>query len=675
VNRGGLVLLVTLGVLGCSGRHLSPGPGGLGGGHAGGAGTPGIGGITGTGATPGTAGAAADGGLAGQAAITFQPGLNLLAGGLGGPGNVDGVTTAARFDHPAGVAGDGMGNCYVVDSSQHTVRKIVTATGVVTTIAGTAGQMGATDAIGVAARFNGPYGITADGAGNLYVADTSNRTIRKLVIATGAVTTLAVSAGFQGPSAVVSDGADNLYVVDGVGDDAGTEFSVRKVVVSTGAVTTIAQFSSALPYSKPVNAALDGVGSLYVGDSSRIWKVDLASGATSALASSGGQVTSDGAGSLYLSDTDNGEIEKIVIATGAVTTVASLGNSGGIASDGAGNLCVSTTDGTIRKVLIATGDVSTLAGAPSQPGRADGTGAAARFNAPTGIASDGAGNLYVVDLGNQTVRKVVIATCDVSTFAGAPGQTGAHHDGTGTDARFYDPFGIASDGAGNLYVTDSASQTIRDIKVATAAVTTLVSQPDADATSNWLTGITSEAGGNLYFAAGTAIWKATTATGTITPIAGMTGYYGNEDGTGTGAHFMAPKGIATDGGGNLYVTDTESYTIRKIVVATRAVTTLAGTAGQQGTTDGQGTAALFNHPTGIAFDGAGSLYVADDNTIRKITIATAAVSTVVGVPGCVGVTLGALPASLNGAVALTVLSTGDLAIVDQGENAVLIARF
>ena len=133
-----------------------------------------------------------------------------------------------------------------------------------------------------------------------------------------------------------------------------------------------------------------------------------------------------------------------------------------------------------------------------------------------------------------------------------------------------------------------------------------------------------------------------------------------------------PLGITSDGAGNLYFTDTVA--IRKVVIATGAITTIAG-ASERGTADGTGTAARFSTPRGIASDGAGNLYVAVGNTIRKIATATATVATVVGSPGRIGVTAGALPASLNEPHGVVVLPTGELAIVDASENAVLIAHF
>lgn len=127
----------------------------------------------------------------------------------------------------------------------------------------------------------------------------------------------------------------------------------------------------------------------------------------------------------------------------------------GVAADGAGNLFVADTGNAItRKVALSTGMVTTLAGAVGMAGSSDGTGPAARFYVPWGVAADGAGNLYVADSGNQTLRKVVVATGAVSTIAGAVGKVGSA-DGVGPVARFLEHRGITLDGAGNLYVADS----------------------------------------------------------------------------------------------------------------------------------------------------------------------------------------------------------------------------
>lgn len=146
------------------------------------------------------------------------------------------------------------------------------------------------------------------------------------------------------------------------------------------------------------------------------------------------------------------------------------------------------------------------------------------------------------------------------------------------------------------------------------------------------------------------------------------------DGTGSAARFYRPQGVAVDGNGNLYVAEWNNHTIRKVVIASGAVTTLAGTAGMPGSADGNGTAARFRNPTSVTADGAGNLYVADYSTIRHISLANGDVTTLVGVPGQRAVRLGPLPASLNSPAGIAALPGGVLYIVDTTENAILSVR-
>ncbi len=655
---------------------------------------------------------------------TALPSLGFLAGGLGGPGDLNGTGAAVRFYRPGSVASDGAGNLYIADN--HTIRKFVIATGAVTTFAGAPGQTGGADGTGAAARFYGPRCLFSDGSGTLYVTD--NYTLRKMVIATGAVTTFAGAAGeagsadgtgaaarFYGPACMASDGAGNLYVTD---SGNGT---IRKVVIATGAVTTFAGAPGSLDSVDGIGAAArffspggiisDGAGILYVADTNNrtIRKVVIATRAVTTLAGAAGPdnsvdgtgtaarfvgpstIASDGAGNLYVTDSNafGGVIRKIVIATAAVTTFAGtpfqegrldgtgaaarFESAAAIAGDGAGNLYVTDSmgfGGTIRRVAIATATVTTVAGATQQIGSADGTGASARFNLPDGIATDGAGNLFVADTSNGSVRKVVIATGAVTTLGGGGG-------------GFYEPSAIATDGAGNVYVSDGG-RLLRKIAVATGAVTTLAGQPDdpypgyvdgvgTAARFSGLVGIASD-GGNLYVADANnnCIRKVVIATGAVTTFAGAKGQSVVADGTGAGARFHNPYGIASDGAGNLFVAD--SNTIRKVVIATGAVTTLAGVADQPGSADGTGAAARFSFPSRIASDGAGNLYVADANTVRKVGVEAGTVSTIIGSNDRLGVSLGALPASLNHLRGVVVLPTGELAIVDSSENAILIGH-
>ena len=491
----------------------------------------------------------------------------------------------ASFAYPLGITKLG-NNLFVADAVNCIIRKVDIATGTVTTIAGTAGVYGSVDGIGAAANFNYPSGITTDGA-NLFITDFGNSTIRKIVIATGEVTTIAgtagvsgssdgtgTNAGFSRPRGITTDKV-NLFVSQG-------HHTIRKIVIATGVVTTLAGKAGRVSLG-----TVDGIG-----DSARFYTP------------TGIIVVGD---NLFVADLENYAIRKIVITTGEVTTFAGTAHvSGsadgtgtaasfnypyGITSDGTNLFVTENRSDTIRKIIIATGEVTTIAGTVDLPGSVDGTGAAARFNRPCDVTTDGT-DLFVADTGNYTIRKLVISTGGVTTIAGTVGVSGivettgvsGSADGIGTAARFYSPSGITTDGA-NLFVCDSLNSTIRKVVISTGIVST---------------------------------------------IAGTTGVAGSADGTGAAARFYVPVGITTDGA-NLFVTDIYSKTIRKIVIATGAVTTLAGTAGVSGADDGTGTAASFDSPYGITTDGT-NLFVADqyNNTIRKIVIATGVVTTLAG---------------------------------------------
>ena len=296
-------------------------------------------------------------------------------------------------------------------------------------------------------------------------------------------------------------------------------------------------------------------------------------------------IARDYAGNLYVADSFNHIIRKITPA-GSVSLMAGAAGTAGsadgnataarfnfpyaVAVDGAQNLYVCDTENhTIRKIT-ASGFVSTLAGLAGAPGSADGTGSAARFNFPNGVAVDGAANVYVADTYNHTVRKITPAGV-VSTWAGLAGQAGAS-DGTGEAARFAYPFGVAADGSGNVYVADTYNYTIRKI------------------TSERL----------------------------VSTLAGLPAEAGTADGVGNNARFNAPRGIAVDGRGNVYIADENNHTIRKLN-PTQSVSTLAGLAGTLGGADGVGGAARFSFAAGIAVNSAGAIFIADtqNHTIRR----------------------------------------------------------
>jgi len=596
-------------------------------------------------------------------------GLEFLAGDVGGPGNVDGSGAAARFFFPSGGAVDRIGNVYVADTVNSTIRK-VTASGAVTTLAGTAGMKGSADGTGAAARFYGPAGVAVDSVGNVYVADYFNSTIRK-VTAAGVVTTMAGTAGmngsadgtgaaarFSGPSGVAVDSAGNVYVADLANS------TIRKVTAA-GVVTTMAGTAG-------MNGSADGTGA-------------------AARFSFPNGVAVDSAGNVYVADTANSTIRTVTAAGVVTTTAGSVGMNGstngtgavarfdlptGVAVDSVDNVYVADQGNSTIRTVTAAGVVTTLAGTAGMPGSADGTGAVARFNSPAGVAVDSAGNVYVADRDNSTIRKVTTAGV-VTTLAGAAGTGSA--DGTGAAARFDLPNGVAVDGAGNVYVADQGNETIRKVTAAgvvttlagTAGMSGSVDGMGAAARFNVPSGVTVDSAGNLYVAdLFNSTIRKVTAAGVVTTLAGTAGMAGSADGTGAAARFNQPIGVAVDSAGNVYVADPLNATIRK-VTADGVVTTLAGTAGMVGSADGTGAAARFNLPSGVAVDSAGNVYVADtfNSTIRKVT-RMGTTTTIAGIAGVAGIVLGATP---RFAFPTSLAIVGDSIVVSDA-NAILLLR-
>lgn len=327
----------------------------------------------------------------------------------------------------------------------------------ITTLAGSAGNYGYVDDTGPAARFSYVYGVAVDSSGNVYVADSAT-------------------------------------------NQASPSFGVVRKITPAGVTTTLAGQSG-------TGGTSDGTG-------------------TAATFGNIGGIAIDKSGNLFVTDRTNGSVRKIVIATRAVTTVVATGtfkNPVGIAVDSSGNLYVADTGNfVIRK--ISGGTVSTLAGTVGTQGFADGAGTSATFGLPNGIAVDSSGNVYVVDTIYNKIRKIT-AGGTVSTYAGQPGSQ-APVDGSLSAARFYVPFGIAIDAAGNIFVTDTENShgLIREIS----------------------------------------------ASGNVTTLAGNTVLSGSTDGTGSNARFYNPYGIAVGSSGTLTIADTGNYTVRQGTALTTA---------------------------------------------------------------------------------------------------------
>jgi len=674
--------------------------------------------------------------------------VTTLAGASGG-GSTDGPGSLARFASPWDVAVDSAGNIFVADQTNDTIRKM-RPDGTVSTFAGSAGLEGSIDGTGNAARFNLPRGVTVDGSDNVYVADTFNHTIRKITPA-GVVTTLAGSAGlagstdatgsaarFNNPSGVAADGAGNVYVAD-------TNNSLIRKITAAGAVTTLAGLvgqqgsvdgtGSAARFSGPTDVAVDETGNVYVADQSNctIRKITPAGEVTTVAGTPGIMGSTDGAAGSAL-----------------------FNYPWGVAIDASGNVYVADfANNTIRKIT-STGVVTTLAGTAGTSGATDGTGSTALFSSPSGVAVDGAGNVYVADETNSRIRKIsgvsgaiavtyngsstaptqvgnytVIATLIDPNYQGSAtgvlvvGKAAQTIDFSGPADRSFSatPIALSATASSGLPVTFSVVSgpatvsgnsltltgtgmvTVRasqdgdgtyaaasdvdrsftvtaDSTIATPyTFTTLAGVAGFEGSANgsgnqvrlfYPSGVTVDDGGTVYVGdTGNQVIRRISSAGVVSTLAGTVGSYGSGDGIGSGAQFYAPKGVAVDHAGNIYVADQNNQTIRKVTPA-GVVTTLAGSAGNSGFADGQGGAARFANPEGVAVDSAGNVYVADYNNgaIRKIA-ADGTVTTLAGSLGNPGSADGVgAAAQFLGPSGLALDPSGNLYVTDSQNHTI-----
>lgn len=641
-----------------------------------------------------------------------------------GPGYFDGTAGAARFDTPGGVARDSYGNIYLADISNHTIRKI-TPGGVVTTLAGVAGVPGSADGIGSAARFYAPQSVAVDSSDNIYVTDFANHTIRKIT-AGGVVTTLAGLAGsagkddgvgsaarFNHPVGIAVGSGNKVVVVD-------TDNHALRQIMPDGTVTTPVGTGgtpgkadgtgNAAQFRYPQFIVLDSSGNIFLSDGgnhtirkiSTAWKVTTLAGLAGTAGTNNGTGTSarfntpcgvvlSGSGYLFVADYENHAIRRVA-GSGEVTTVAGVpGSAGSVDAKGSSamfnhplglgvdtdkeTLLVTDANHTLRKVS-SSAVVTTFAGYPVIAGVANGKGSSAGFTAPQDIAVDPAGNLYVADEINCTIRKIT-PDGTVSTLAGSPRVPGTT-DGTGSAARFYLPVGVAVDATGTVYVADTYNHTIRKITPA-GVVSTLAGLAGASGSTD-ATGkdarffrpfrlAVAPSGAIIVADTGNHAIRKVTLDGVVTTIAGSPGLTGATNGVGSEARFFFPEGIAVDADENIYVADDGNHTIRKIT-PDGTVSTYAGTPGSAGVADGPRTSALFNFPFGLAIDQNRNLYVGDSasGTVRKIA-ENGTVTTLGGAPGRVGNLHGTGRFALLGQPAGVAVDTeGNIYLADPSEN-------
>jgi uncharacterized protein (TIGR03437 family) len=651
--------------------------------------------------------------------------ISTFAGGAL-PAGIPG-TSASLGSAPQYIAADHAGNVFFAD--QNSVLRLDATSGILTLVAGN-GTPGFSGDNGPAtsAQLANPQGLAVDSAGNLYIADTNNQCIRK--VANGVITTVAgngtpgytgdnnpaTSAQLYGPTAVAVDSAGNLYIADT------NNQCIRKV--ANGVITTVAgngargssgdngPATSAL-LSNPYGLAVDAAGNLYIADSSNNRIREVSGGMIATVAGNGaagfggdnGPATSahlaypqdlavDSAGNLYIADTNNNRIRKVsngVIATLAGTatygfsgdnglaTSAQLNNPYGVAVDPAGNLYIADTfNNRVRKVSNRV--ITTVAGDGTVGFSGDnGPATSAQLADPWSVAVDSAGNLYIADYGNNRIRKVSNGV--IATVAGNGTRGSLGDNGPATSAQFYGPAGLAVDSLGNLYIADYGNNRIRKVSngvIATVAGGGASLGDNGPATSAQLAlpyGIAVDSGGNLYVAdwGNNRIRKV--SNGVIATVAGNgTRGFSGDNGLATAAQLANPQGIAVDSAGNLYIADFGNASIRK--VSNGIITTVAGngTPGFSGD-NGPATSAQLYLPYGVAVDSAGNLYIGDsgNNRIRKVSNGVIATVAGNGTFGFSGDNGPATSAQLANPYGIAIDSAGNLYIGDSGNSRIRVS--
>ncbi len=498
-------------------------------------------------------------------------------------GCVAGTANLAGLANPQDVAIGPSGSILIADTGNAAIRSVSSA-GIISTISGTgaASTIASGDGVATTLTMLSPFSVAADSSGNVYVAEFGTNRIRK-VDSSGNITT-AIGDGNQGfagdggppskvemtlPTGVAVDSSGNLYFADSLNN------RIRKLAGST--VNTYAG-------NGLVNRSGDG------------------GAATGAQLNGPLGVAADAAGNLYIADTANNAVRRVsgsVISNFAGTGTAGTSGDGnaaggaqlsgpqGMAVDGAGSLFIADTQNhKVRKV--SNGTITTVAGTGTAGFGGDGGAAGgAQLNLPFAVAVDAAGNLYIAEFGNNRVR-MVSPNGNISTLAGN-GVAGYSGDGgQAAGAMLNSPQGVAVDSAGNVYIADSANNRVRRV-APNGVITTVAGNGIAGFSGDGGFGVSAQVGnpvavatdsvGNVYIADGSARVRKLFVSGVITTIAGSTRGYSGDGGSAPNALMNGPSALAINAAGNIWVADTLNNAVRLLQFTGGGTTVSAVTSG------------------------------------------------------------------------------------------------
>jgi len=538
--------------------------------------------------------------------------------GVATPGYTVPVAAGSGFNQPFGVAIDGFGNIYVADAGNNVIKKI---------------PVGGGTPVSLGSGFSNPLGV-AFRAGQLYIADYGNNAIKQMPITGGTPVTLAT--GFSSPDGIAVDGAGNVYVSD-MGDN-----TVKKIPAAGGAVVTLGT-----GFNLPAGLTVDAFGNVYVADSgnNQVQMIPAAGGNRITIGRGFIDplgVAVDASGNVYVADSGNNHVKKVYATGGTPVVVGSNFTPYGIIVDNVGNIYTVDHGNALVKEIKPTGgyyihpalpdgllmsnSTGTISGTPT-------TAIAATTFTVTAYNSTGSTTTTMsitvngpvsVSYSSPQVYTVGVAISPLTPTGSSAAAQAYSNSPTALGSGFSQPYGVALDAAGNIYMADGGNSAVKKIPTGGGTPVAIGSG------FNFPTGVAVDAAGNVYVAD-----RNNNAVKEI-PVGGGAPVI-------LGSGFAFPTGVAVDPTGNVFVADAGNNAIKEIPVNGGAIITL-----------GSG----FSGPTGVAVDAADNVYVADkgNNAVKKIPAGNGAV-----------VTLGS---GFINPFGVSLDNGGNVFVADQGNNAV-----